>query len=463
MAVSWGGVLLQKGEALALDPHYFSIQESVRPENLGIEYYEEAAKRNTFRAPTSSLLDTAFYCSWNYGIGGNVTEESLLKTATAISQNLPNVKFFLLDDGWQGKEEVSSPDCANFYLPEAQWIQNEKFPNGMKAYADKVRALGLRPAIWWTPSVNLSSSLAKAHPEWLARDTKGGIFRIAGSGFLDLGNPDARGYLLNVWDILFKDWGFEALKIDFMTQAFASDSIRYSGGSTLKWRHWFLSTLRAYLPDDGFLMTCVAATQGNIFFGEYAESYRSCIDVGSGTWRRHIDACCWIQPLLAIPGNKTCLQNADGFGINPDVPDHETLHRLTYGFINMGSLEIDGRIEELTPRHLDWLQRLSAHVDRGHVVHCPDDTVVTGSPLPTVLYVDYPSGSTTRKRGVVKHIAFFNWTDEDQFVGATGDQLGLAGPTEARDFWTDETVAIGREGFCQRLAARSARLLELSE
>lgn len=465
--LSWelvgGGVLLQAGASMALEPVYYEIRTDTHVQDAWSGYFDAAVARNAFRSGADNVLTRkAFYCSWNYGIMQNFTDESLLKTARHIGENLPEVEFFLIDGGWQGREAVGCPDCANFYLPEDHWIDREKLPGGMEALVAGIRAAGLRPAIWWTPSVSLSSTLAREHPEWLAKDTSGAPHRIGKSGYLDVSLLPVQEYLRTVWDILFNRWGFEAMKMDFWCQAFESDHITYAAGTNMENRDWLLETLRSFIPQDGFLMTCVATAQGNVFLGKHAESYRCCIDIGNCAWPEHPIACCWIQPLLTIPGRETTLLNADGFGVNAALSDGENLHRLTYGFITMGSLEVDGRIEELAPQHLDWLRRLTSHVDRGYPVRCPDNEAFVGQPFPKVLYVDYPAGSPTRARGVVKHVALFNWTDEDQYVGATAVQLGLDGAVTARDFWTDAAVAIPAEGWCERLPRRSARLVEIT-
>lgn len=155
--------------------------------------------------------------------------------------------------------------------------------------------------------------------------------------------------------------------------------------------------------------------------------------------------------------------NADGLGVSTHRPDHENLHRLTYGFITMGSLEVDGRLEELEPKHVEWLRRLTTNIDRGYPCKTVDDAAFTGAPYPRVLYVDYPGDSPTRKRGVRKHVALLNWSDGAQFIGATNEQLGLEGATTVKDFWTDEQQDFGPDGLCERLDGRSAKLYEIRE
>jgi hypothetical protein len=390
----------------------------------------------------------------------NISEEKLLKTATFIAGNLPAVKHFLIDGGWQNAE-VLSPGCGDFYLAESKWFHAERFPNGLKVVADRIRATGLSPAIWWTPTIGLHTKLAIEHPEWLAKDGSGAVYRIADSGYLDYSLPPVQAYLRHCFEIMFHRWGFEAMKMDFWCQSVESEQIRFATGTGMQWRDWLLSTIRSYLPADGFLMTCVAVAMGNPFLGKFASTYRCSIDVGIADWRDHVTSSVWNLPLHALPGNRTCLPNIDGIGWNQAIPDHENLHRLTYAFITMGSLEVDGRLEELPAARIAVLNRLLANMDRGHPVRCPDQAAFTGHPLPRALYVDYPPGSRTGKRGIAKHLALFNWTDQPQYVGFTAAELGLRGTVTARDFWTDQVVEFSGGEVCERLAPRSSRLYEI--
>jgi hypothetical protein len=460
---SSGGITLRSGEAVGLEPLYCQILENTHPQDTPEGYFAELATRNELRQAGNVLHSKAFYCSWNYGIMTNISEASLLKTARFIGKNLPNIKHFLIDGGWEKPLEVPCPDCSHFYLPEEERCDRRKFPNGMKVMADKLREAGVAPALWWTPSVSLNSKLAQEKPDWLAKDASGAPYRIGHAGFLDYSLPEVRDYFEHVFDTIFSRWGYEAMKMDFWSHSVESNQIRYRQGTGIQWRDWLLGTIRRHLPQDGFLMTCVATAMGNPFLGKHAHSYRVCIDVGHFTrWEEHVVASCWIQGMLAFPGRQTCLMNVDGLGVSAHRPDHENLHRLTYGFITMGSLEIDGRLEELEPRHVEWLRRLTDNIDRGYPCKTADDAAFTGSPFPRVLHVDYPPGSPTRQRGIRKHVALLNWSEEPQFIGATAEQLGLPGPTTARDFWTDSPKEFGKDGICELLEPRSARLYELS-
>ncbi len=456
-----GGFELAAGASLELEPIYYQILENAHPQACWADYFAAVAAENALLRPDDILLSKAFYCSWNYGVFQDINEEKLLKTARFVAANMPDVKHFLIDGGWQSSEAVTCPSCANFYLPEGQWHDAARFPNGMKAMADKIRAAGLTPAIWWTPSVGLHTTLAQEHPEWLAKDATGNVYRIGNSGYLDYSLKPVQEYLHKAFGILFKTWGYEAMKMDFWCQSVESEQIRYATGTAVQWRDWLLGTIRSYLPADGFLMTCVAVAMGNPFLGKSASTYRCGIDVGACKWHEHVTASIWTQPLLSIPGNRTCLLNIDGIGWNATLSDDENLHRLTYAFITMGSLEVDGRLEEVAPDKIALLNRVMADMDRGHPVRCPDEDAFTGKPLPKCLVVDYPAGSKTAARGIAKHIALFNWTDTPQCTGYTAADLGLAGTTTARDFWSGKPVTLADGNVCEWLPPRSARLYEI--
>jgi len=459
-----GGWTLQPGESIELEPLFWQILTDRHPQEAFSDYFRLAAELNRLCSEDNILLTRAFYCSWNYGIFSNISESSLLRTARFIRDNLPNVRHFLIDGGWQPHDPVHAPDCSNFYLPERKRYDRAKFPNGMKGMADRLRKIGLSPALWWTPSVSLTSRLAREKPHWLAHDSSGAPFRIGRSGCLDYSNPEVQGYLGHVFGTIFRKWGFEAMKMDFWSQSVESPSIRYSGGTGVMWRNWLLGTIRSHLPSHGFLMTCVATAMGNPFLGRHAHTYRACIDIGAySRWLEHVYASCWVQGMLAIPGRKTCLINVDGLGVNPDLAERENIHRLTYGFITMGSIEVDGRLETLGRRHVGWLQKLTSDMDRGYPCLTADDQAFTGAPFPSALYVPYPEDSLTRRRGVVMHLALFNWSKEPRHIGVTREQVGLSGSLTAREFWTDSRKAVGSEGLCEIVEPHGARLYEISD
>jgi alpha-galactosidase len=144
------------------------------------------------------------WCSW-YSLYGWVTETSFINALDGL-RDLP-FDVVQLDDGWE--------------LTVGDWEANKKFPSGMAAMADKIRASGRVPGLWLAPfMVTLKSSLARQHPDWLLRNdlgepVKAGLSWNGTTYALDTSHPEVLAWL----DELIRKvrgWGYEYLKIDFL-------------------------------------------------------------------------------------------------------------------------------------------------------------------------------------------------------------------------------------------------------
>jgi alpha-galactosidase len=158
---------------------------------------ERLGRRGVERAPR-------VWCSW-YSLYRFINEPLLLDILSRLD-DLP-FDVFQLDDGWQ----VSTGD----------WEANDKFPSGMAALADKIRARGLNPGLWLSPLiVTPDSSIYRDHPDWLLRgeDDKPVFTGLNWSGrtyALDVTHPAVLEWL----DALIRKvrgWGYEYLKLDFL-------------------------------------------------------------------------------------------------------------------------------------------------------------------------------------------------------------------------------------------------------
>lgn len=143
---------------------------------------------------------------------GAVTQAEVLKNAEFIARELKpyGMEWVQIDDGFQR----SFGDWEG---------QPEKFPDGMKGVAEKIRAVGLRPGLWVAPfAVSAHSPLAKEHPEWLAHRANGEIQPIVPAHqpqaqyILDTTHPGAKQWLGNLFRTFTGDWGYHFIKTDFM-------------------------------------------------------------------------------------------------------------------------------------------------------------------------------------------------------------------------------------------------------
>jgi hypothetical protein len=457
------GFVVPAGGELVLDALFVQLADQVEAEDAFAGYIDFLAQRFHFRGPTTPLLREAFHCTWNYGLFANQTEASLLPTARFIAEQVPNIKWFLIDAGYLDGD-IDTTFLDRFYPDPNQHVTSEKWPRGIRGFTDELRRLGLRPGLWWSPTVRVPSPLADEHPDWLLRKSDGSLYLIGGNnGFLDYTHPEALDYLDRTLAAILGEWGMDACKMDFWSQNFEDRHIRLRDPAVtaIQARTRFFETIRKNLPDDGVFMTCVATGLGNPFIGQWADTYRNTIDIGAGIWQEQINNCIWALPTLGFEGRKTFLLNNDSVGIMPEHPDNENQFRFTWSYMNMGILETGGQMETWPDKWVCAMRKLTDRCDRGYRVLCPDDRAFTGVPLPEVLRVDFPADSPTGKSGVRQSVALFNWSDESRIVSVSRARLGQDGPVVAEDFWTGERETFDGEFVTKRIEGRSAMLWDI--
>lgn len=155
-----------------------------------------------FEAPAAGAFEP-IWCAW--GFGRNFQPEQIEKA-------LPEAKklgfgWVTMDDGWQ--------------TSEGDWQPNpKKFPRGdadVRALVDKIHAAGMKAQLWWAPlSVSPRSDLIRAHADWLLLDSSGQRRRISwwNAFYLCPAHPDVVAYHRKLTERIFKDWGFDGLKLD---------------------------------------------------------------------------------------------------------------------------------------------------------------------------------------------------------------------------------------------------------
>lgn len=454
---------LPAGEKVEVSRVFYQLKQSCHTQYAFDDYVVTLNTQHNFRGQSSKMLHEGVFCTWNYGTFGNITEELILKRAKAMADNMPNCTHFLIDDGYQTlRETYNNPNAGidSFYPVPSKGYDSEKFPNGMKVVADGIRELGLKPCIWLSPKVYLSSPLAKEKPEWLLKDDKGSVNLIGESTFLDLSNQEAREFYLKVLDALFVEWGFEGIKYDFMTQWFLKETNHFEYNSGIQWRDFAFSEIRKRIGDDGFFMTCIAFSAGNPFPGLNADSYRCGFDIHDGSWSEQVRACSGTLAQTMIKGKDTFLLNMDSLGFG-DNPKNEQFFRLNWCFITQGILEFGGKLEEHTPEQFAIFNKILKNADRGNKVHILDDNAFSGEPLPEILQVCYEDEGPMKKAGVKQHIAFFNWSDEHKLISTSLEKAHLQSSHKASDFWNDETVSFNGNYLSVDLAPHSSKLIEV--
>lgn len=151
----------------------------------------------------------AGYTSW-YNYFSKITEDICLRDLDGMDRAKECVDIFQLDDGFQ----TATGDWLS--------VDKKKFPHGLKSLAQKIHDKGYLAGIWLAPfCAQITSQVAKDHPDWLIKDEKTGkkLLRHIGWGgayAFDIYNEGAREYIKHFFDVILNDWGFDMVKLDFL-------------------------------------------------------------------------------------------------------------------------------------------------------------------------------------------------------------------------------------------------------
>lgn len=260
------GVRLSRKEAFTPGEIYLSTWEGRY--NSGMRRMAERMRERIQRKPNST--PKVAWCSWYAGYESNITESEIdvnMTNAHAI-EGLDTIQ---IDDGWTSGN-------GSRKLGEIE-IDQAKFPSGMSALAARIHAKGFHPGIWLRPFQRWESNEA---PKW-AKDT------------FDLSHPDALAWLKALSSTI-AGWGYDYLKIDFLTydffESWGMELLDMRGISFHPYNDTItnvqmygngLRALREGFGDERFLLGCnclLAPALGIV------DGMRIGDDVSAGNWER---------------------------------------------------------------------------------------------------------------------------------------------------------------------------------
>ncbi len=159
------------------------------------------------------------YC-YTWGKPETKTLEKMLPEIAALG-----CKYFVIDDGW----------FYNVYNDKryviGDWnVNKEYYPEGLKAFADKVRSYGMIPGVWYEfEGVSEHSDVYRDHPDWLlTRDGK--IINNGGRAFLDFRKEEVLNYLREKVIKNLVNCGIGYMKVDYNSNAgFGADGAESYG------------------------------------------------------------------------------------------------------------------------------------------------------------------------------------------------------------------------------------------
>jgi len=449
--------IVRPGEEVELETIVLLAVQAA-PDRLHASYITELTTRHKFIGPQSRLDREPVFCTWNYGVFTNVTEADCLKRMDIVAK-IQRGGFFQLDHGYQPPTDKPTPEVDAYYPDGSRSWDLSRFPSGPKGFVAACRKRGLRPAIWWSPRVDLVGVICREHPDWLALDKRGQPITDVGHYMLDCSVPDARQFIENCIRLMTRDWGFEGIKLDFFSWMFDHPEIKFrNGGTGVAWKRWMMEMIRSYLGPQGYFLHGVSCPLGNPFLAiDGFDSYRAGIDIDRGRWDNHVRNCSWLLPGMLANGRQTWFGNIDSCMGAPEIPAVERRSRNAFAYITAGMFEFSGAVEKLDAAALEEYRRLVERCDQGGQVSCPDTEAFFGRPLPRVLVRHHAAESRTHKKfSAVMTIGFFNWGDTDQVTSLNLKEFAIdPHRIELRDFWTGEPRAHTGEIVTAALAGRS--------
>lgn len=137
----------------------------------------------------------------------NIDENEMMRFAQAASD--AGIDMLVMDDGWFGKRNNDRAGLGDWY------VNRDKFKDGLAAFADRVRAHGIKFGIWIEPEmVNPDSDLYRAHPEWCIRCVNRESTRSRHQLVLDMSNSEVIEYLKRSFSESFDGVAIDYFKWD---------------------------------------------------------------------------------------------------------------------------------------------------------------------------------------------------------------------------------------------------------
>ena len=149
--------------------------------------------------------------------GGSPTAEHLQRIECIREKQLP-YDCYWIDAGWYG---TSSEPCPSVFQGEwwkvGDWRVNRTYhPEGLKPLSEKVHAAGMQFLLWMEPERALNGTpVTREHPDWFLQADPGQVRGEGETLLLDLGNPQARGWVTDLVSDVIRENGLDWYRQDF--------------------------------------------------------------------------------------------------------------------------------------------------------------------------------------------------------------------------------------------------------
>jgi len=399
--------------------------------------------------------------SWSTEFHTDVHETAMLAALDFVDQRLKHYGWthFSIDDGWQ--------------RARGDWRADpDKFPHGMKWFADQVHDRGMTVGLWTDPfTVSLEAPLAKEHPEWLVEPNALGRTQMGDDTLiLDVTAPGAYEYVRDVYARIGHEWGYDALvETDFVYHLLFAESYARPQVTRVEALRLGMAAIREGFGADKFIM----AVPPLPVTGMVADGVRIGIDCAP-IWRKAPDKWPWgcvesltnaahryyFAPHVWAPDQDCAFFGHPATRERWHVTDRPALTRdqsiawLTGAALTGGVVKIGDNFADLNDAEVDILRRV---LPTPRQPARPVDLFQRPEPCIWSLPIRTSVGGW-------HVVGVFNWDETaSQKIHLAFSALGLDANAQytVYDFWQDAFYGVARGRVNVDVAPGSVRLLGL--
>ncbi|MBR7837698.1 alpha-galactosidase [Actinospica durhamensis] len=324
---------------LGPDETFTTVPVTIAASTRGIEgaaaeltrHRRRTRRRHTDHRQLPIIFNDYMNCLW-----GDPSTERLLPLVQAAAE--AGAEYFVIDAGWYD-------DTAGWWDSVGDWLPSTvRFPGGLEAVVDQVRALGMKPGIWLEPEVvGVRSEAARTLPPEAFFTRAGRRLTERGRHQLDLRHPAARAHLDVAVDRLIEQFGLEYLKFDYNIEIGpgTDHDAQSAGDGLLGHNRAYLEWINALLDRHPGLVVESCAS-GGLRTDHAMLATAQLHSVTDQTDFRLIPAIAAPAPLAVTPE-----QTAVWAYPIPESTDEETAFTLAGALL--GRIHLSGRLDQLRP------------------------------------------------------------------------------------------------------------------
>ncbi|MFD1714926.1 alpha-galactosidase [Amnibacterium flavum] len=364
-------VALAPGESFEAPAVLVSVATDI--ESAGLLLVSAVGADMIPRSQWSERMPTEWNHWWPY-------EDVDIDQAVFLAESLRAVDAGLevatLDAGWFGRPEASS----DWQLERGDWdqVNSARFPSGLPALADAVRASGAEFGIWMeAEAVGAGSRLRREHPELLALRRAPAGHQPTGVGldpddptflgYVCLGSAESRRFVADALDRAVSSTGATWLKLDFNVDPGSgcdrTDHGHGAGDGLL--RHYqglyrVLDEFREAHPE----VILEACSSGGLRIDLGLAQHVHCLFLSDPDWTEHHLQVLWGASLMLPPAAMLHWSWSEWRGDNPDqAVDFGAISASTFdAMLRAAMLQRFGVSMKLTGLRDDLFERLREHV-----------------------------------------------------------------------------------------------------